>query len=140
MLVWRQELEYDAVLLSPPSKFVAPNLEAQVGCLAEVLKYCPNTPAFYYHYPIVYRDDFDLVELYELAKASCPTLCGCKLSGCVSLWRSQGIGVLGRPGVFGAVCCSRMTDSRCGYRQDTRGGRDPAGELQTRGILRDNDW
>jgi hypothetical protein len=27
-----QELEYDAVLLSPPSKFVAPSLEAQVSC------------------------------------------------------------------------------------------------------------
>jgi dihydrodipicolinate synthase/N-acetylneuraminate lyase len=78
-------LKYDAVLLSPPSKFVAPNVQAQVDCLAEVLKFCPNTPAFYYHYPIVYRDDFDLVELFELAAASCPTLCGCKLSGCVSL-------------------------------------------------------
>ena len=77
----RQDLEYDAVLVSPPSKFVAPTIEAQVDCLADVLKYCPNTPAFYYHYPIVYRDEFDLVELFEIASVSCPTLCGCKLSG-----------------------------------------------------------
>jgi N-acetylneuraminate lyase len=46
-----QELKYDAVLLSPPSKFVAPRLEAQVACLKDVLRHCPDTPAFYYHYP-----------------------------------------------------------------------------------------
>ena len=27
----------------------------QVACLADVLKHCPSTPAFYYHYPAVYR-------------------------------------------------------------------------------------
>ena len=75
------ELDYDAVLVSPPSKFVAPSLEAQVACLAEMLAPCPETPAFYYHYPIVYRDEFDLIELFDAAAESCPTLCGCKLSG-----------------------------------------------------------
>lgn len=80
-----QDLQYDAVLVSPPSKFVAPNVAAQADCLAEVLRHCPDTPAFYYHYPIVYRDDFDLIELYETAQVSCPTLCGCKLSGYVHI-------------------------------------------------------
>lgn len=57
------ELKYDGVLLSPPSKFVAANVEAQVACLAEVLKHCAEVPAFYYHYPTVYRDTFDLIEV-----------------------------------------------------------------------------
>ena len=59
------ELGYDAVLLSPPSKFVAARLVDQIGCLAEVLQHCPETPAFYYHYPMVYRDEFDLIELFD---------------------------------------------------------------------------
>ena len=47
------DLQYDAVLLSPPSKFVAASPQAQVACLAEVLSECPATPALYYHYPDV---------------------------------------------------------------------------------------
>jgi N-acetylneuraminate lyase len=75
------ELKYDGVLLSPPSKFVAADLGAQVACLAEVLAHCSEIPSFYYHYPMVYRDTFDLVELFDLARDTCPSLCGCKLSG-----------------------------------------------------------
>jgi dihydrodipicolinate synthase/N-acetylneuraminate lyase len=75
-------LRFDGVLLSPPSKFVSANIDLQVACLAEVLQLCPDTPAFYYHYPGVYRDEFDLCELFERARHSCPNLCGCKLSGC----------------------------------------------------------
>lgn len=79
-----QELKFDGVLLSPPSKFVAPSLEAQVSCLKEVLQHCATTPSFYYHYPGVYRDgQWDLVELFEMAKEmGIANLCGCKLSGC----------------------------------------------------------
>lgn len=40
------ELKYDAVLLSPPSKFVAANVTAQVACLAEVLQHCSDLPSF----------------------------------------------------------------------------------------------
>eukprot|EP01052_Picozoa_sp_SAG31_P043663 SAG31_NODE_7346_length_1713_cov_1.447955_1_plen_223_part_10 len=56
-------LRMDAVLISAPSKFVAQTMSHQADTVVEILRWCGGIPAFYYHYPALYHDDFDVWEL-----------------------------------------------------------------------------
>eukprot|EP01052_Picozoa_sp_SAG31_P049114 SAG31_NODE_10603_length_1118_cov_1.297350_1_plen_173_part_10 len=56
-------LQMDAVLISAPSKYIAPTMEAQAEAVVDTLSQCGDIPGFYYHYPEVYNDHFELLPL-----------------------------------------------------------------------------
>ena len=105
-------LEMDAVLVSAPSKYIAHTARRkrfltpqpqrhchadramrwaqethQAQAVVDILSHCGDIPAFYYHYPQVYGDHFDVYELMndieaEVARRglTAPNLVGAKLS------------------------------------------------------------
>jgi dihydrodipicolinate synthase/N-acetylneuraminate lyase len=105
-------LEMDAVLVSAPSKYIAHTARRkrflplqpqgvavptgpcwwaqethQAQAVVDILSHCADIPAFYYHYPQVYGDAFDVYELMndieaEVARRglTAPNLVGAKLS------------------------------------------------------------
>lgn len=74
-------LAYDAVLVSAPCVFVSPTLELLVESVAQVLARCPDTPALYYKYGPLYKDNYDIGELMEALCRRCPSIIGLKVSG-----------------------------------------------------------
>ena len=62
-------LQMDAVLISAPSKFIAHSASHQAEAVVDIMSHCGGIPAFYYHYPAVYGDNFDLYELMRTIEA-----------------------------------------------------------------------
>lgn len=62
-------LQMDAVLLSAPSKYIAPTMEIQAEAVVDTLSHCADIPGFYYHYPEVYYDNFELLPLLRTVAA-----------------------------------------------------------------------
>ena len=80
-------LRMDAVLISAPSKYVAHTMSHQADAVVDILSHCGATPAFYYHYPEIYGDGFNVHELLtaitiraERAGLTDANLVGAKLS------------------------------------------------------------
>eukprot|EP00039_Didymoeca_costata_P021616 m.2619 g.2619 ORF g.2619 m.2619 type:complete len:323 (-) comp2555_c0_seq1:195-1163(-) len=76
------ELEMDAVLVSVPCKCLCPDIETLISCLKLALAPCSQLPAFYYHFPRVFHDDYlPPAALFQRIRNACPSIVGAKISG-----------------------------------------------------------
>eukprot|EP00040_Diaphanoeca_grandis_P042996 m.266620 g.266620 ORF g.266620 m.266620 type:complete len:327 (-) comp68442_c0_seq1:22-1002(-) len=99
------ELKFDAILVSGPTTFKAPNLAVHCKTITAAIQPIVGTamPAFYYHFPSLYRDDFPLMEMVIALREACPNMVGAKIAGvgdlelisAVSNLDVDGFGVLG---------------------------------------------
>ena len=76
-----EELHFDGALVSVPSKFKPPTLDMHFDCFCAIAAACGALPVYYYHFPAVLHDDFDLAELVAGLQRRWPSVAGIKLSG-----------------------------------------------------------
>jgi dihydrodipicolinate synthase/N-acetylneuraminate lyase len=81
-LIYNLIVHHSLLQVSPPTTFKAPDMATHCETVAAALAPCVGKlPAFYYHFPKLYNDDFPTVALMEALRARCPTIVGAKLSG-----------------------------------------------------------